>query len=130
MPDTLQKFLDNLDRYGGRIENWPPQEHADAQSLLESSAEARAQFSAVTRMEAALATTQPDAAGTLDAMAQRAMQAKQIRPVTKTARRMTWAFAGTLALVAGLYVGSLNRRYETQSDVIAATLDQGGHDVW
>jgi hypothetical protein len=129
-PEELQKFLDRLDLYGGQIESWPPQERADAQSLLQISAEARAQLSAMKRVEAALAASQSNSSLTSDAIAQRAMLARQDRPGAIAMRRMSWALAGTLALVAGFYVGTLHGAYETPGDAVAAALDQGGHDVW
>lgn len=37
----LTQFQDDLDRYGARLEDWPEQTRAQAQTLIDTSAEAR-----------------------------------------------------------------------------------------
>jgi ferric-dicitrate binding protein FerR (iron transport regulator) len=129
-PEEFQEFLDRLDLYGGRLEAWPEDARAAAEALLARSPEARAQFSAMQRVEAALLQSRAvDAKGFGD-VASRAMQARQDRPRSTPMRRLPWAVAGMVALVAGLYVGALPRT-EGPTEIVTAALDQsGGYDVW
>lgn len=130
-PDDIREFLDRLDRYGGTLDDWPPLARAAADAVLEASAEARAQLASMRRAEAALADTQGMSAATASMLAVRAMQSRQEGRRERAARRLSWAVAGALALVAGLCVGALPRTDEGPSDLVTAALDQsGGHDVW
>jgi hypothetical protein len=130
-PDDIEEFLEVLDRYGGRLEDWPQLARARAEALLAASPQARTQLSAMRRAEAALAATRPaDAKGT-DTLAFHAMRAIQDKPRRRVRRRLSWALAGTLALIAGVYVGAAPLASENPADIVTAALDQpGGHDVW
>lgn len=127
----FQEFLDRLDLYGGRLETWPPEARAAAETMLETSPEARAQLDAMRRVEAALLQSQASRSEDIDEFAARAMRATQDHPRPAAMRRLPWAVAGVAALVAGLYVGQLPASAEGPSDIVTAALDQsGGHDVW
>lgn len=128
----FQEFLDRLDLYGGRLETWPLDARAAAETMLETSPEARAQLDAMRRAEAALLQSQATHNEGVDEIAVRAMQATQDRPRQAVVRRLPWAVAGVAALVAGLYVGQLPASAgEGPSEIVTAALDQsGGHDVW
>jgi ElaB/YqjD/DUF883 family membrane-anchored ribosome-binding protein len=128
----FQEFLDRLDLYGGRLEDWPVEARVAAEALLEHSPEARAQLNAMRRAEAALLQSQAIRSEGVDDFVARAMQAAQDRPRQAVVRRLPWAVAGVAALVAGLYVGQLPASAgEGPSEIVTAALDQsGGHDVW
>ena len=133
MTPDFQEFLDRLDLYGGRLENWPAEARAAAETLLEHAAEARAQLNAMRRAEAALLQSQATGTQAINDVAARAMQAAQIRPREVAIRRLPWAVAAVAALVAGLYVGQLPMQAnEGPSEIVTAALDQSGgsHDVW
>jgi hypothetical protein len=128
----MQEFLDWLDLYGGRLENWPPLARAAAEAMLEISSEARAHLAAMRRAEDALMQSRAvdrDGAG---AMAAQAMQAPQIDRRRILIRRTPWAAAAAFALAAGFYVGALPATHnDTAADMTVAVLDQtGDHDVW
>jgi hypothetical protein len=130
-PNEMDEFLDLLDRYGGGLERWPAEARAKAEAWQKKSAVAGRQIAAMRRVEAALAATNPAIPVETNALAARAMQNRQHDPRQVLARRVSWGVAGTLALVAGLYVGSLPRLDAAPSDIVAAALDQsGGRDVW
>jgi hypothetical protein len=130
-PD-FQAFLDRLDLYGGRLENWPVEARAAAEALLERSLEARAQLNAMRRAEAVLMQSQATRADDLNEIAARAMQSAQARPQQVAIRRLPWAVAAMVALIAGLYVGQLPMSTEGPTEIVTAALDQSGgsHDVW
>jgi ferric-dicitrate binding protein FerR (iron transport regulator) len=129
---AFQEFLDRLDLYGGRLESWPHEARAAAETMLAKSPEAQAQLDAMRRVETALQQSQTIRSDGIDAFAARAMRAAQDRPRQTVVRRLPWAVAGVVALVAGLYVGQLpGSAGEGPSDIVTAALDQsGGHDVW
>jgi len=130
-PDDIEEFCEVLDRYGGRPEDWPPPARARAEALLAASPRARAQLSAMRRVEAALAAAQPADAKGADTLAFHAMRAIQDNPRRRMTRRLSWALAGSLALIAGVYVGAVPQTSENPADIVTAALDQpGGHDVW
>jgi hypothetical protein len=128
----FQDFLDRLDLYGGRLENWPIEARAAAETMLEKSPDARGQLDAMRRAEAALLQSQAIRREDVDDLAARAMRAAQNHPRQTTMRRLPWAVAGVAALVAGLYVGQLpSSASEGPSEIVTAALDQSGaHDVW
>ncbi|HTW34675.1 MAG TPA: hypothetical protein VMD53_08655 [Rhizomicrobium sp.] len=128
----LQEFLDRLDLYGGRLENWPVEPRAAAEALLQVSPEARAQLEAMRRAEAALMQSPGTETSGIDDLASRAMRAAQDRPRQTAMRRLPWAVAGMVALAAGLYVGQLPATgSDGPTEIVTAALDQsGGHDVW
>lgn len=129
----FQDFLDRLDLYGGRLETWPIEARAAAEAMLERSPEARAQLDAMRRAEAALLRSQTVRSEGLDDLAARAMRVAQDRPrETEMRRRLPWAVAGVVALMAGLYVGQLPASTgEGPTEIVTAALDQSGaHDVW
>lgn len=123
--DAFDEFLDGLDRYGGRLADWPEERRAQAAALLESSEGARAELAAMQRVEAALVRTR--AASGVQTFAARAVQAPQERRQPRA--RVGWALAGAVALMAGFYVGSLPRHAEDPATMVAASLS-GGQDVW
>jgi hypothetical protein len=130
-PDDLDEFLGALDRLGGVLDTWPPQVRAQAESALADSAEARTHLAAMQRAEAVLAATRRAADPAPDDMAGRAIRSAQARPQQIVKQRLSWAAAGMLALVAGLYVGSIPRNMDNPSDVVTAALDPAeSHDVW
>ena len=127
----FQEFLDRLDLYGGRMEDWPVEARAAAEALLEHSSEARAQWNAMRRAEAALMQSQAIANDGIDNIAARAMQSAQAHPHPAAIRRLPWAVAAMAALIAGLYIGQLPSA-EEPTEIVTAALDQSGgsHDVW
>lgn len=129
---NFQAFLDRLDLYGGRLENWPVEARAAAETLLERSLEARAQLNAMRRAEAVLMQPQAMRTENLTEIAARAMQSAQARPHQTAIRRLPWAVAAMVALIAGLYVGQLPMPTEGPTEIVTAALDQSGgsHDVW
>jgi hypothetical protein len=130
-PNEMDEFLDLLDRYGGRLEDWPAEARAKAEAWQQASTVAAQQIAAVRRMEAALAASRLDMPVDAFGLAARAMQQRQHTARKLLARRISWGVAGALALVAGFYVGSLPSLDAAPSDIVAAALDQsGGHDVW
>jgi len=130
-PNEMEELLDLLDRHGGRLENWPAEARAKAEAWRQDSAVAARQIAAMRRVEAALAASHPGVPDEANALAARAMQEHQNNPQRMLARRISWGVAGALALVAGVYVGSLPRLDAAPSDIVAAALDQsGGRDVW
>jgi len=130
-PDELEDFLGNLDRFGGRIEDWPEEARRNGEAPLASSAQARAQLAAMRRAEAALAATRPADGTTGDVMAFHAMRAIQDNPRRFVARRLSWVLAGSIALIAGLYVGRIPQASVNPTDIVTAALDpSGAHDVW
>ena len=130
-PSEMDEFLDLLDRYGGRLEDWPAEARARAEAWQGQSIVAAGQLAAMRRVEAALAASRMNAPAEASALAARAMQQRQHDPRQRLARRISWGVAGALALFAGLYVGSLPRLDTAPSDIVAAALDQsGGRDVW
>jgi hypothetical protein len=130
--DDIQEFLDRLDLYGGRLEDWPPLARTAAETTLEVSSEARAHLAAMRRAEDALLLSRAVIHGGIGATAARAMQAPQIDRRQTFVRRLPWAAAGAVALLAGFYVGAVPREHnDTAADVAVALLDQSGdHDVW
>jgi hypothetical protein len=128
----FQEFLDRLDLHGGRLENWPVEARAAAEALLEHSPEARAQLGAMRRAEAALMQSQATEAQKINDIAARAMQAAQTVPHQAAIRRLPWAVAAMVALIAGVYVGQLSTSAEEPTEIVTAALDQSGgsHDVW
>jgi hypothetical protein len=130
-PEEFQEFLDRLDLYGGRLEAWPVEARAAADALLAASPEARAQLSAMQRAEAALLQTQVIETKGANDIAARAMRGAQQHSRPAAVRRLPWAVAGMVALVAGLYVGALPYTTEGPTEIVTAALDQsGGNDVW
>jgi len=127
----FQEFLDRLDLYGGRLEDWPVEARAAAEALLEHSSEARAQWTAMRRAEAALMQSQSIGNEGIDNIAARAMQSAQAHPHPAAIRRLPWAVAAMAALIAGLYIGQLPPT-EEPTEIVTAALDQSGgsHDVW
>ena len=132
MTPEFQEFLDRLDLYGGRLENWPVEARAAAEALLERSPDARAQWNAMRRAEAALTQSRAGETNGINDTAARAMRAAQYRPREAAIRRLPWAVAGMMALAAGLYIGQLPAQAtESPTEIVTAALDQsGGHDVW
>jgi hypothetical protein len=131
-PNEMEEFLDMLDRYGGRLETWPPEARAKAEAWRDRCAVAAGQIDAMRRVEAALAATRATVAGGANATAARAMQAHQENPRQAMARRISWGVAGALALVAGVYIGSLPLLGSSApAEIVADALNQsGGVDVW
>jgi len=130
-PNEMEEFLDLLDRYGGQLEDWPAEAREKAEAWQQASAVAARQIAAMRRAEAALAASRPIVPAEANALAARAMRERQENPGQMLARRISWGVAGALALVAGVYVGSLPRLDAAPSDIVAAALDQsGGRDVW
>lgn len=130
-PNDMEEFLDMLDRYGGRLEAWPAEARAKAEAWQQNCPTAAAQIRAMRRVESALAATRTNIATGADATAARAMLARQVNPRQAMARRISLGVAGALALVAGVYIGSLPRLSTAPSDIVADALNQsGGHDVW
>jgi ferric-dicitrate binding protein FerR (iron transport regulator) len=128
----FQEFLDRLDLYGGRLETWPAEARAAAEALLEHSPEARAQLNAMRRAETALTQSQAIHDEEINDIAARAMQSAQARPQQPAIRRLPWAVAAMVALIAGVYVGQLPTSSEEPTEIVTAALDQSGgsHDVW
>ena len=127
----IEEILDELDLRGGRLENWPAQDRAAAEALLDSSSEARGHLAAMRRVESALAQTQPAANTNIDSIAARAMRSAQDTSRRVAMRRVSWAFAGSLALFAGLYVGAQPEPNDAPADMVVAALGQSGdHDAW
>ncbi len=133
-PDESQflEFLDRLDLYGGRLEDWPREARAAAAVLLEHSPEARAQLNAMRRAETVLTQSQAIHDEGINAIAARAMQSAQAHPHPAAIRRLPWAVAAMVALIAGVYVGQLSTSTEEPTEIVTAALDQSGgsHDVW
>ena len=131
-PEVFLEFLDRLDLYGGRLENWPVEARAAAEALLEHSPEARAQLNAMRRAEAALMQSLASETGKINDIAARAMQSAQAHPQPAAIRRLPWAVAAMVALIAGLYVGQMPMSAEEPTEIVTAALDQSGgsHDVW
>jgi hypothetical protein len=131
--DSLfQEFLDRLDLYGGRLEDWPVEARAAAEALLEHSSQARAQWNAMRRAEAALMQSQSIRDEGISDIAARAMQSAQAHPHPAAIRRLPWAVAAMAALIAGVYIGQLPASAEEPTEIVTAALDQSGgsHDVW
>lgn len=128
----FQEFLDRLDLYGGRLEDWPLETRAAAEALLEHSPEARTQWNAMRRAEAALMQSQAIRDQGANDIAARAMQSAQAHPQQYAMRRLPWAVAAMVALIAGVYVGQLSTSTEEPTEIVTAALDQSGgsHDVW
>lgn len=128
---SLDEFLTDLDRYGGRISDWPSEAGSRAEALLERSADARSHLAAMRRVEAALSIPPSLSGPAIDVVVMRAMQSAQLHMRGTTIRRASWLMVGTLALIAGLYVGTLSGPGDSPSDVVAAALGQTeAHDVW
>lgn len=130
-PDDLRDFLDSLDLYGGRLEAWPDDLRRTAQELLAVSQEARAHLAAMRRAELALVATRGVGSIACDALVAGAMRHHQERVQPVLRRRLPWAAAAVVALVAGVYVGQIPKANDNPTDVVMAALDpSGGHDVW
>ncbi len=129
-PDDIQEFLESLDRYGARLEDWPDAPRQLAHALLAVSAEARLQLDAMRRAEHALAATRAVVGTAADAIRLHAMREAQVRPQRRTTQRLSWAVAASVALIAGVYVGTMSWSTESPADIVTAALDQtGGFDV-
>ena len=128
----FQEFLDRLDLYGGRLEDWPVEARAAAEALLEHSSQARAQWNAMRRAEAALMQSRAIHDEKINDIAALAMQSAQARPQQPAIRRLPWAVAAMVALIAGVYIGQLPTSNEEPTEIVTAALDQSGgsHDVW
>jgi hypothetical protein len=127
----LKEFLEELDLRGGNLETWPDEKRVEAEKLLAASPEARTNLSAVQETEALLAITRETVQPSIDYVAARAMCHRQDRPITIATHRLSWAVAGTAALVFGLLVGVVPLAGEQPADLLGAALEQTStSDVW
>ena len=129
---TLQTFEDDLDRWGGALERWPPDARREAEALLAGSARARALHGATTTMEVALSLS--NFGGAYDAadfhrFAAVATLHPQDRPsllrrTPPMLRRAGWGAAIAAALVLGILVGDIapGGRDDGPDQVLASAL--------
>ncbi len=126
---NLKAFFEDLDLYGGDLERWPTARKADADKVLQKSAQARAQLAAMQQAEALLSATRSADMADGQGIAARALRARQDRPAAMTIRRASWLVAGSAALALGVVAGILPFS-EQPSDVLGAALGQvSGSDV-
>lgn len=124
---ALPAFADALDRWGGALERWPATARRDAETLLVSSAEARALHDGMAELEAVL-RAEPVAIGDPARFASRATRHPQERDRPAAARRVGWGAAVAAALALGLVVGDAGRgisHEDNPAGMLASALDPG-----
>ena len=127
----LKEFLEELDLRGGNLETWPDEKRVEGGKTARCVARGAHQYAAVQETEALLAITRETVQPSIDYVAARAMCHRQDRPITIATHRLSWAVAGTAALVFGLLVGVVPLAGEQPADLLGAALEQTStSDVW
>jgi hypothetical protein len=121
-----EEFFDLLDRLGGDMEHWPASLRLMAEARLAISRPARAGLAAMRRTEALLATAAMVPAFDSGALAARASAIPQQRPLV---RRLSWAAAGTVAVVMGLLVGMTPQNDVSVIGSVQTALNPGADDA-
>ncbi len=129
----FRTFLDRLDRCGGDLDAWPPDERGQAEALMAHSAPARAAFLAMSEVERLLRATSPrrDARPPgVDGLAATATLQRQDRAASRMdrpAKRAVFAAAAVVTLCLGLVLGRGPGRQEDGPDrVLAIAFDTAG----